>query len=176
MNPSRVRHVSWWRVGLGLLVLIGGSAILDSAILTEGASLQSSCQAMRPNGSVLSRHCRRHCCSPIARFRWCATRLAQVSSRARFQRAVLGCIDIYGAQRREPFFSVRGRGATHTGCLLATIDEEMRENGPSLRVAVKIPAILHCRPEGGPAHSLRPPLVWAGFSSQRCAPVYVDTP
>jgi hypothetical protein len=24
MNPSRVRHVSWWRVGLGLLVLIGG--------------------------------------------------------------------------------------------------------------------------------------------------------
>jgi hypothetical protein len=43
----------------------------------------------------------------------------------------LGCIDIYGwAATGAIFFQIKKRGVTHTGCLLATSDDEMGKNGP----------------------------------------------
>ncbi len=46
-------------------------------------------------------------------------------------RLSLGCIDIYERAATGAIFSqIKERGATHTGRLLATIDTEMRKNGP----------------------------------------------
>jgi hypothetical protein len=47
---------------------------------------------------------------------------------------------------------------------------------PSLRVAVKIRPYFIVGLEGGPATVFGLRFVWPDFSSQRCAPVYVDTP
>jgi hypothetical protein len=79
--------------------------------------------------------------------------------------AALGCIDIYEWAATGAIFSqVEERGATHTGCLLATSDEEMRKNGPVPPGCGANRAILHSRPRQWTHHSLRARLRLARFS------------
>ena len=73
---------------------------------------------------------------------------------------------------------------TDTGCLLATIDDEMRKNGPVPKGCGENPAILHSRPRRWTSHSLWARLrlrpmdedlsvgapVWSDFRSQRRPP------
>jgi hypothetical protein len=78
---------------------------------------------------------------------------------------ILGRIDIFWRDSDGSIFSqFEERGATHTGCLLATIDEEMGENGPVPSGCGEKPAILHSRPRRWTRHSLRTRLRLAGFS------------
>ena len=64
--------------------------------------------------------------------------------------AVVGCIDLYRRAATGAIFS-QLRGVRHTGCLLATIDKEMRKNGPVPSACGENPAILHSRPRQRPA-------------------------
>ena len=53
---------------------------------------------------------------------------------------------------------------THTGCLLATIDDEMGKIGPGPKGCGENPAILHSRPRRWTRHSLQTRLRLAEFS------------
>ena len=73
---------------------------------------------------------------------------------------------------------------THTGCLLATSDDEMGEFGPVPSGWGENPAILHSRPRQWTRHGLRArlhlhptdedlsvgPRIWPDFHSQRHPP------
>ena len=61
------------------------------------------------------------------------------------------------------FSQIEERGATHTGCLLATTDEEMREIGPGPEGCGENRAILRCRPRLWTRHSLPTPPRLAQF-------------
>jgi hypothetical protein len=60
----------------------------------------------------------------------------------------------------DDFFQFEERGATHTGCLLATIDEEMGKIGPYFILALG----------SGPATAFGLAFVWPDFRSQRHPP------
>jgi len=55
----------------------------------------------------------------------------------------------------------------HTGCLRATIDDEMRKIGPARRVAAKIRPYFVLALDGGPTTAFGLGLVWPDFRSQR---------
>ncbi len=76
-----------------------------------------------------------------------------------------GCIHVYEWPATGAIFShVKERGATHTGCLLATSDKEMGKNGPVPSGCGKNWARLRCRPRPWSHQSLRPPPCLAQFS------------
>ena len=77
----------------------------------------------------------------------------------------LGCIHIYEWSATGANFShFEKRGATHTGCLLATSDKEMGKNGPVPSGCGVNWAILRCRPRPRSHQSLRPPPCLAQFT------------
>ncbi len=71
-----------------------------------------------------------------------------------------------GAATGATFSQFEDRGVTDTGRLLATIDDEMRKNGPVPKGCGENPAILDGRPAGATGFRR----VWTDFRSQRGHP------
>ena len=59
---------------------------------------------------------------------------------------------------------------TDTGCILATMDEELGKFGPSLRAAAKIRPYFILALDGGPATIFGLGFVWPNFRGQRHPP------
>jgi len=84
----------------------------------------------------------------------------------------LGPVNTTGAAATGVSFSqFQERGVTHTGCLLATSDDEMGKTGPVPSGCRENGAILRCRPRRWTRHSRRPPPRLAPFS-----PATLSTP
>ena len=60
---------------------------------------------------------------------------------------------------------------THTGCLPATIDDEIGTIGPARRIAAKARRYFILAFDGGLATAFSRGFVWSGFLSQRHPPV-----